>query len=424
MAPERHLIGVDVGTGSARAGVFDAAGQLRAAASRPIAIWHDEGGVVEQSSADIWAAACAAVRKAVARAGIGGDSVAGIGFDATCSMVVLGAGGVSLPVGPSGDPQRDVIVWMDHRAIDQADRINAGGHAVLRHVGGRISPEMQTPRLLWLAEHRPQVFGQAWQFFDLVDFLTWKATGALDRSACTVTCKWTYLAHEGRWDAGYFRAIGLGVLADEGFRRIGARIVSPGTALAAGLTAEAAGQLGLPAGTPVGAGLIDAHGGGLGTVGLEGNPTGNVAYVFGTSSCTMTSTRDPVFVPGVWRRGVGAAGAAAAGRRRGPAAGRDRLPRAGAAGRRDPGRGGRRRSPRCSQGDGGDDAGRGQPPARPGNGRAARGAPRRLPGAAVAGPRDPRLLKSPLRESLAWPMSGSGTPLPNEGLFSWKANHA
>ncbi|KGJ08402.1 FGGY-family carbohydrate kinase [Paracoccus sphaerophysae] len=300
MAPERHLIGVDVGTSSARAGVFDAAGHLRAAASRPIAIWHDEGGVVEQSSADIWAAVCAAVRKAVARAGIGGDSVAGIGFDATCSMVVLGAGGVSLPVGPSGDPQRDVIVWMDHRAIDPGDRINAGGHAVLRHVGGRISPEMQTPKLLWLAEHRPQVFGQAWQFFDLVDFLTWKATGALDRSACTVTCKWTYLAHEGRWDAGYFRAIGLGVLADEGFRRIGARIVSPGTALAAGLTAEAAGQLGLPAGTPVGAGLIDAHAGGLGTVGLEGSPTGNVAYVFGTSSCTMTSTRDPVFVPGVW----------------------------------------------------------------------------------------------------------------------------
>ena len=38
-------------------------------------------------------------------------------------------------MGPSGDPQRDVIVWMDHRALEQAARINATGHKVLRYVG-------------------------------------------------------------------------------------------------------------------------------------------------------------------------------------------------------------------------------------------------------------------------------------------------
>ena len=70
----------------------------------------------------------------------------------------------------------------------------------------------------------------AWQFFDLTDFLTWRATGSLARSVCTVTCKWTYLAHEGRWDAGYFRQIGLGDLADEGFARIGTEIVPAGHA--------------------------------------------------------------------------------------------------------------------------------------------------------------------------------------------------
>ena len=53
-------------------------------------------------------------------------------------------------------------------------------------------------------------------------------------------------------------------------------------------------------GTPVGAGLIDAHAGGIGTVGAEGSPTDCLAYVFGTSSCTMTTTTEPVFVPGVW----------------------------------------------------------------------------------------------------------------------------
>ena len=297
---ERYVIGVDVGTGSARAGVFDSTGRMSGQAKRDIALWEAAGGVVEQSSADIWAAVCASVRAAVAQAGIDPAQVAGLGFDATCSLVVLGAGGTPLPVGPSEDPARDIIVWMDHRATAEAALINAGGHKVLDYVGGRISPEMETPKLLWLATHRPATFAQAWQFFDLADFLTWKATGSLDRSACTVTCKWTYLAHEDRWDGDYFRAIGLGVLADEGFARIGTTIRAAGAPLGTGLTAKAAQDLGLPAGIAVGAGLIDAHAGGIATAGIAGPATDTLAYVFGTSSCTMTTTRDPVFVPGVW----------------------------------------------------------------------------------------------------------------------------
>ena len=58
--------------------------------------------------------------------------------------------------------------------------------------------------------------------------------------------------------------------------------------------------MGLVPGTAVAAGMIDAHAGGVGTVGIGGRPTENLAYVFGTSSCTMTSTQEPVFVPGVW----------------------------------------------------------------------------------------------------------------------------
>ena len=60
-------IGVDVGTGSARAGVFDGAGRLLASARRPIAIWHEAGEIVEHSSEDIWRAATEAVREAVER---------------------------------------------------------------------------------------------------------------------------------------------------------------------------------------------------------------------------------------------------------------------------------------------------------------------------------------------------------------------
>lgn len=294
------FVGVDVGTGSARAGLFDQTGTLLASHKTPFPMWREGGDIVEQSSAAIWTAVCASVRQAVA--GTDTARVAGIGFDAACSLVVLDRAGQPMAIGPSGDPSRNVIVWMDHRATDQAERINAMGHPVLDYVGGRISPEMQTPKLLWLAEIMPDAFARAGHFLDLADFLTWAATGSLARSACTVTCKWTYLAHEGRWDPGYFHQIGLGALAEEDFTRIGQKIVDPGTPLGAGLTPEAAQAMGLRPGTPVGAGLIDAHAGGVGTVGAarDAGPEAVMAYVFGTSACTMASSPRPHFVPGVW----------------------------------------------------------------------------------------------------------------------------
>lgn len=297
-----YLLGVDVGTGSARAGVFDALGRLLGTAKHDIAMYRDAGGIVEQSGEDIWRAVTAATRGAVAQAGIAPVDIRGISFDATCSLVVLGAGGQPLPVSDPAHPERNIMVWMDHRARGQAARINQSGHRVLDFVGGRISPEMETPKLLWLKENHPEIFAQAWQFMDLTDFLTWKASGDLARSVCTVTCKWTYLGHDGGWDASYFHQIGIGELADEGFVRIGTDVQEPGAPLGQGLTDSAAQELGLIAGTPVGAGLIDAHAGGVGTVGAEGGggAAPNLGYVFGTSSCMMTSTTEPVFVPGVW----------------------------------------------------------------------------------------------------------------------------
>jgi len=300
------FIGVDVGTASARAGLFDAAGTLLATARRPIALWHEPGDIVEQSSDDIWQACAGAIREVLKQSGLPPEAVGGIGFDATCSLVVLDGAGQPLSVSASGDPQRNVIVWMDHRAIAEADRITATHHDVLRYVGGVISPEMETPKLLWLKQHLPATWRDAGHFLDLADYLSWRASGSLARSTCTLTCKWTYLAHEKRFSRSYFETIGLAeLLADDG-AKIGKVIVDPGTALGSGLTQTAAADFGLLPGTPVGASLIDAHAGGLATIGgqsAEDVPTSlldRLAYIMGTSACIMATTEQPRFVPGVW----------------------------------------------------------------------------------------------------------------------------
>ena len=295
------FLGVDVGTGSARAGLFTANGQMVASAVHPIRIWRDGESTVEQSADDIWQAVCRAISEAVCHSGAEASNIKGIGFDATCSLVVAGPDNQPLTASLTGDPARNVIVWMDHRAGQQARRINTVGGAPLAYVGNSISPEMQLPKLLWLQENLPDTFAQAQAFMDLTDYLTWRATGSQARSSCTVTCKWTYLAHAGGWDSDFLHSIGLGALADGGFARIGSDIVAPGTPLAQGLQLSAARDMGLLPGTPVGAGLIDAHAGGLGSLPATGTQdVGQIAYIFGTSACMMASTAAPLPVPGVW----------------------------------------------------------------------------------------------------------------------------
>jgi FGGY-family pentulose kinase len=304
-AMRQAVIGVDVGTGSARAGVFSHEGELLGHASRPLRIWRPRPDFVQQSSADIWDAVVQSVR--AARVAAGAVAIGGIGFDATCSLVLLDDAGGPVSVDPDGDPAQNVIVWMDHRAETEAEAINATKAAVLRYVGGRISPEMETPKLLWLCRAMPQAFGRAAHFFDLPDFLTWRATGKAARSLCSTVCKWTYLGHEARWDEDYFRRIGLGALADEGFARIGTAMQEMGTPVAGGLSAAAAAELGLSPGTPVATSVIDAHAGGIGVIGtaLDGaagmDPFARrLALICGTSSCHMPVSPVPRFVPGVW----------------------------------------------------------------------------------------------------------------------------
>ncbi|ATI42019.1 ribulokinase [Pacificitalea manganoxidans] len=299
-----HYIGIDVGTGSARAGVFDARGALLGTAQHAIESWRPAAGRVQQSSANIWAAVAQSIRDALTASGIDAATVRGIGFDATCSMVVSGADGAPVSIDADGAADQDVIVWMDHRAMGDAAEINAIGGAPLKHVGGTISPEMQMPKLRWLKRELPQAWQAAEAFWDLPDWLVHRATGAQARSLCSTVCKWTYMAHLGDqgegWDDDFLRAIGLDDLTGAGHARIGTEFLTPG-ARAGGLTAEVAAELGLPEGTPVAASLIDAHAGALGTLGSGGaGAAGRLAVIAGTSTCHIALTDEPAFVPGVW----------------------------------------------------------------------------------------------------------------------------
>jgi FGGY-family pentulose kinase len=299
---EGLLAAIDVGTGSARAGLFTARGDMLARAEHKIAMQRRGAHHAEHDSEDIWRAVCAALRIAMDKAGARPGDVVGLSFDATCSLVVRDGKGGQVSVATSGEDRWDTIVWLDHRALAEAEEVTATGHRVLDFVGGVMSPEMEVPKLMWLKRHLPQSWARIGHLFDLADFLSWKATGSLARSQSTLVCKWTYLAHEADgWQNDFLDRVGLSDMREKG--RLPERAAPIGTDLGP-LTQEAADALGLTRACRVGVGLIDAHAGAVGVLGAyAGEPADihrHLGLIAGTSSAVMALSAEPRPVAGVW----------------------------------------------------------------------------------------------------------------------------
>ncbi len=306
---QRYVCAVDVGTGSARAGIFDRTGKLLGRAEHRIAMHRPKADHAEHDSEDIWSAVCHAVKGALAKSDVAKESIAGIGFDATCSIVVRGKDGGQVSVSTTGEKRWDTIVWLDHRALAEADECTDSGHRVLDYLGGVMSPEMATPKLMWLKRHLPESWKAAGYISDLTDYLTLRATGSTARSQCTLACKWAYLAHETPgWPRDFFAGVGL----DDIFERAGL----PETASSVGsdlgpLTRQAATELGLTENCRVATGVIDAYAGALGTLGgLAEEPDQldrHLALIAGTSSCVMAMSPEERPFAGGWGPYFGAA---------------------------------------------------------------------------------------------------------------------
>ncbi|KAK0252812.1 hypothetical protein B0A54_00303 [Friedmanniomyces endolithicus] len=328
-----HYIGIDVGTGSARACIMNNKGDIVGLASENIGLWQPETGYYEQSTTNIWRCICSSIHRAMDQHNVDPSSIRGIGFDATCSLAVFSED-TDEPVsvtGPRFDNadgnDRNVILWLDHRPVEETKKINATNHNLLRYVGGQMSIEMEIPKVLWLKNNMPKELFDRCKFYDLTDALTHLATGNETRSFCSVVCKQGFVpvGVDGSvkgWQEDFLTDIGLPDLCEDNFKRMGGVNGVNGRYLTAGeligtLSEKAAADMGLPSGIAVGSGVIDAYAGWIGTVGAKvnlSNETLNagvakndvsqaftrLAAVAGTSTCHLAMSEKPVFVNGVW----------------------------------------------------------------------------------------------------------------------------
>jgi L-ribulokinase len=241
-----------------------------------------------------------AVPEAVRVAGIDPSQVVGLGTDFTaCTVLPVLADGTPLCELPgcAERPHAYVKLWKHHAAQTQADRINELAHGRgepwIGRYGGLISSEWEFAKGLQLLEEDPELYARADHLVEAADWIVWKLTGRYVRNACTAGYKGIY--QDGRYpDRDFLAALnpGFAGFAEE---KLAAEIGQLGDA-AGRLTHEAAALTGLPEGTAVAVGNVDAH---VTAPAARATEPGQMVAIMGTSTCHVMSHDVLVEVPGM-----------------------------------------------------------------------------------------------------------------------------
>lgn len=238
------LLGIDIGTSSAKAALVDAeTAQVLASAAREVAIHTPQPGRAEQRPDDWVEAATEACAEVVAESGISPGDVAGIGFSGQMHGTVL--------VGADGRPVRPAIIWADGRSGAQASALaaeSAGLPADVRLPGPPVTGFMG-PTLRWLAEHEPESLARARTALLPKDYVRLCLTGGAVSEPSDAASTWLFDVRRGAWSPALL-----------GLCHVPAGLMPPlvGSAeVVGGLRAGVAEQMGLPAGVSVVAGCAD-----------------------------------------------------------------------------------------------------------------------------------------------------------------------
>lgn len=281
----RYVLGIDAGTESVRAAVFDDRGMCRGFGASRHNTTHRHPGWAEQAVAQWEAGMLAAIRQALAMSAVPPDAIQGISADGTtCTVVFLDA---------AGRPLRDAIIWMDVRAHQEAEQVAATKDPALKYVGfGTVSAEWLPCKLLWVKRHEPEVFDGAQTIFELADWLTYRLTGEVTANINTASVRWFYDAPSGGLPKSLYARLGLGGALD----KLPARVVRLGEVVG-GLRRAMADATGLRPGIPVAGGGGDAF---VGMIGLNAIRPGQFSLITGSSHVHLGLLDREVHAPGLF----------------------------------------------------------------------------------------------------------------------------
>jgi xylulokinase len=287
----KYLLGIDIGTSGAKAGIFDLNGNLVSLSQQEYHFKHPRPGWSEIAPNDVWGKVVKVVNECTAQIGDSKQHITAVGLS------VLGE--TAMPVNEHGQPVYPAIEALDKRGNAYEKYVawfseTFGAEDIFKRTSYPLSMLPPAHKILWLRDNEPDIFAQIYKFITFQDFAVWKLTGkpAIDYSMASRTM--LFDVKKKAWIADYLSKMGI----DEEF-------FSPAVVASypvGELSDDAAAQLDLPAGIVVVPGAHDqscaAIGVGVVREGIAGDGTGSVEAI-------ATATGVPITSSNMLARGLG-----------------------------------------------------------------------------------------------------------------------
>jgi xylulokinase len=268
------LLAIDIGSSQCKAVVFTVAGEVLAHSVHSYSPNFPQPAFAEMDSANLWDAVCTASRKATRD--LRKDPVQALCLSSHCETFV--------PVNARGEAAGPAILNIDNRATKEAQWCETaiGARRIFEITGLIAHPMYPIPKILWLREHRPELYSQTDRFLSVTDFIHVKL-GLPPYVGYSLASRFlAFDVNRNRWSDEILNAAGL---TDAQLP-----LPAPAGTIAGKLSAAAAGALGVADGTPV---VIGGHDQAFGALGVGAIESGRVSDSMGTYECLTAASDEP-----------------------------------------------------------------------------------------------------------------------------------
>lgn len=275
-----YLLGIDIGTSACKVALFQKDGTVIASTNGNYNVYYPHQGWAEQNPDEWWDAVCDAVKRLLDISKVDPADIKGIGID--------GQSWSAIAIDKNGSVLTRTPIWMDTRAKDICDRLNAeiGADKIFELSGNPLQPSYATAKIIWYKENLPEVYEKIDKILQSNSFIAYRLTGNISQDVCQSYGFHCFNMRTGQWDDAMCEAMGIP-------RSFLPEIV-PCHQVVGTVTEEAAKATGLAVGTPVVAGGLDAACGTLGAgVIRPGETQEQGGQAGGMSICLDTYAADP-----------------------------------------------------------------------------------------------------------------------------------